>query len=94
MMTDEELDALIEELSGQLEKIPEDTRANPLSREQRKQKAVLRVKCNALGRMKEARVKGDLQKEVQAGIDYHLMVQFGHRHSFFLNFIKSQLHWF
>ena len=93
-MTDEELDSLIKEFTEQLEQIPQEDRKHPLTKEQRTQRVMLRAKCEALNRIKEARGKGNFRKEVQASMDYNLLVQYGHKHPLLLNFIKSQMTWF
>ena len=94
-MTKEELEALIKEASEELDKLPDDPE-KPLTKKERARRAVLRAQLRTLDKMKEAKEKGNLQQEIQAGVDYALLTKYGEKHPFLMNFIKSQMtwHWF
>ncbi len=91
-MTDEELENLTQELSGQIEQLSDDPE-KPLVRKERKHKLVLQARRQALDRVKEARGKGDLNQEIKANIDYTLLTDYGEKNIFLYNFMKSRLYW-
>jgi len=91
-VTDEELENLTQELSGQIEQLSDDPE-KPLVRKERKHKLVLQARRQALDRVKEARGKGDLNQEIKANIDYTLLTDYGEKNIFLYNFMKSRLYW-
>ena len=91
-MTDEELEALIQEVSEQIKQLPDGSETK-LSKEERKQKLMLQLRSEALKRIKTAKEKGSLNQEVRACMDYALLTQYGDKNPFLLNFIKSQIGW-
>ncbi len=91
-MTDEELEALIKEVSEQIDKLSDPEK--PLSKEERKQKLLLQVEGEALEKIRTAREKGSIQQEIRASIDYALLKQYGKKSLFLMNFFKSQMTWF
>jgi hypothetical protein len=92
-MTDEELETLIQEVSEQVKKLPEE-REKPLSKEERKQKTMLQLEGEILQKIKTAREKGSLNQEIRACVDYSLLKQYGKKNFFLMNFFKSQMTWF
>ena len=91
-MTDEELAALINDIDEQIKQLPEDD-DKPLSKEERKQRALLQAKSRALHRIKETKESGNLHQEARACMDYALLEQYGHKNLFLLNFMRSQFRW-
>ena len=89
-MNDDELEKLIREVSeqlGQLTARPE----NSLSRQERRKKVLLQARGAALDRIKQAKEKGSLNQEVKACLDYALLTEYGEKHPFLMNFMKSQI---
>ena len=91
-MTDEELETLQLEVSGQIEKLP-DTPEDQLSYKEKRHRAVLHAKKQALDRLKKAREKGDVHREARAGLDYTLLKEYGERNIFLYNIMKARLSW-
>ena len=91
-MTDEELAVLIKEVEEQISRLP-DGDDKSLSKEERKQKALLQAKSRALHRIKETKESGNLHQEARACMDYALLEQYGHKNLFLLNFMRSQFRW-
>jgi hypothetical protein len=91
-MTDEELEKLIQEITGQMEQLPGPEKS--LNRKERKQKWLLELKLEALNKIKEAKKKGSLQQEMKASVDYTLLVNYGEKHPLLINYIKSQAGWY
>jgi len=91
-MTDEELDNLMQEVSGQIAQLTGDPE-KPLDRAERKRKYVLQSRRSALDSIKEAREKGNVNQESKACIDYALWTEYGERHWLLFNLMKSQTWW-
>ena len=72
MMTNEELEALIQETTEKLERLSADTE-KPLTKKERNQKVLLRLQSEALKKIKAAKEKGSVQQEARAGMDYALL---------------------
>jgi len=91
-MTDEELDKLTQELSGQIEQLPDDPE-KPMNRAERKHKLVLRARHQALEQVRAAKEKGNINQEVKACLDYGLITEYGERNIFLYNLMKARLCW-
>ena len=91
-MTDEELEALIQETTEQIDKLSDDPE-KPLTKQEKNRKLVLQLQREALKKMKTAKEKGNLQQEVRAGMDYALLTKYGEKHPFWMSFLKSQSGW-
>ncbi len=91
-MNDEELVALIQEIKEQIEALSDPEKS--LSKEERTRKVILQMKRDTLERIKSAKEKGNLQQEIRAGMDYTLLCNYGEKHPFLMNFIKSQIGWY
>jgi hypothetical protein len=89
-VTAEELDKLMKDISGELEKLADDPE-NPLSRSERKHRSVLQARHAALERIKAAKEEGNFGKETQASLDYGLLTEYGERHPLLFNFVRSQV---
>jgi hypothetical protein len=89
-MTDEELETLLTEMSEQISQLSAKTEKT-LSRQERKKKAILQLKCEALDKLKKAREKHNLNQEVRASMDYALLCEYGEKHPLWMNYMKSQM---
>lgn len=89
-MTDEELDRLIREISGDIEQLAEDPE-NPLSRKERRHKLVLRARRQALEKIKEAKEKGNTNQEVKANLEYTLLTEYAEKNILLYNLMKARL---
>jgi hypothetical protein len=91
-VTGEDAEKLISEISAELEQLGDDEE-KPLSRAERKHRAVLSARKEALERLKAAIAEGDFSKETRASLDYGLLTEYGERHFLLFNFVKSQVGW-
>lgn len=91
-MTDEEIDALIQEMSEELDAFPDDPE-NPLTKKEKNRKLVLELRKQTMQKVKAAKEKGNLQQEVKACVDYTLLTQYGEKHPFWMSFLKAHLGW-
>jgi hypothetical protein len=89
-MTDEELERLTEEITGQLAELT-DTPDKPLSKEDRKKQYLLKAKQRALEKIKTARESGSARQEVRAQMDYALLNEYGHRNWILYNLARSRM---
>ncbi len=89
-MNVKELDKLIETISGELEKLAENPEES-LSRAEKKHRSVLRARKAALEETKAAMEEGNLNKEIQASLDYGVLTEYGERHPLLFNFVRSQM---
>lgn len=87
-----EIEALIQEISGKVEAMP-DGEKTPLTKQERRRKLVYQLECEALQRIKDAKEKGRLGQEVRASMDYSLLTKYGEKHPLWMGFLKSQM-WF
>ena len=91
-MTEEELDNLTQEISREIERLPDDPE-KPLGRKEKKHRLVLRARRQALDKIKEAKEKGDFNREIGANMDYALLTEYGEKNVFLYNFMKARLSW-
>jgi hypothetical protein len=91
-MTDEELAGLMQEISEEIEGLPE-SNEKPLTSRERKHKLVLRARKQALEKVKEAREKGSISGETKAALDYVVLTEYGEKNIFLYNFMKARLSW-
>ena len=87
-MTDEEIDALIKEVSGELDKLA-DNPEKPLTGKERSHRRVLQLRREALKKIQVTRETGSLQQEVKAIADYNLLTEYGDR-PFLLHLMKAR----
>ena len=88
MLTDEQITALIQELSGEIDQLDEGPDKR-LTGKERSRKRLLHLRREALKKIQTVRQKGSLLQEVRAIMDYDLLTQYGNR-PFLLNFIKAR----
>ena len=67
-MTDEELERLMQEVSGQIGQLSE-VPGKPLTKE-KKRKMVLQLQMETLKRIRAAKERGDWQQEIKDSLDY------------------------
>jgi len=91
-LTEEELDKLAQEISGEIGQIS-DNPEKPLNRKERKHKLVLRARRQALDRVKAAKGKGDFNQEIRANLDYALLTEYAEKNVFLYNLMKARLIW-
>jgi hypothetical protein len=91
-MTDEELAGLMQEISEEIEGLPESDE-EPLTRRERRHKLVLRARKQALEKVKEAREKGSINGEAKAVLDYALLTDYGEKNIFLYNFMRARVNW-
>ena len=91
-MIDEELETLRREVSGDLEQLS-DIPEEQLNPKERKHRAVLRARKQALDRLKKARDEGNVHQENKASLDYALLTEYGERNIFLYNFMRARLYW-
>lgn len=89
-MTDEELNKLTREISGDIEQLAEDPE-NPLSRKERRRKLILRARRQALEKVKEAKEKGNINQEVKANLEYSLLTEYAEKNILLYNLMKARL---
>jgi len=89
-MTNEEVETLIKETSEQIDQLPDDPEKS-LSKEERNRKVWLQLKLQTLQKIQVTKEKGSLHQESRACMDYALLVEYGEKHPFLMNFIKSQM---
>ena len=89
-MTNEELETLIKETSEEIDQLPDDSK-KPLSKKEKNHKVWLQLKLQALNKIKVTKEKGNLYQESRACMDYALLVEYGEKRPFLMNFIRSQM---
>jgi hypothetical protein len=88
-VTEEELDMLTQELTRRIEQLPDDS-ARTLNHKERRHKLVLRARRQALERIKEAKERGDLNREARASLDYGLLTEYGEKNILLYNLMKAR----
>lgn len=89
-MTEEELDRLTQEISGDIEQLADDPE-KPLSRKEKRRKLVLRARRQALEKVKEAKEKGNTNQEVKANLEYTLLTEYAEKNILLYNLMKARL---
>ena len=89
-MNEDELETLIKEVSEQLSQLTAQPEKS-LNKEDRRRKYLLEARSAALDRIKQAKEKGSLNQEVKACLDYALLTEYGEKHPFLMNYMKSQM---
>jgi len=91
-MTDEELENLTREISGEIAQLS-DKPEKPMSRKEKKRELVLRARHQALEKVKAAKENGNINQEIKANLDYALLTEYGEKNIFLYNFMKARLYW-
>lgn len=91
-MTNEELEKLQSELSGQIKQLA-DIPEGKITRTERKRLVVLQARKEALDKIKKARDDGSVNEEARAGLDYTIITKYGEKNIFLYNFMKARMSW-
>ena len=91
-MTDEELEALRQQIADQIKSLP-DTPGEQLDPRERWHRRVLRAKEQVLARIQKAREQGNINQGVKAGLDYAVLDKYGERNIFLYNIMKARQIW-
>ena len=91
-MTDEELEALQQQITDRIKSLPA-TPDEQLTLKERRYRRVLRAKQQVLARIQKAREQGNINQEVKAGLDYAVLDKYGERNIFLYNLMKARQIW-
>ena len=91
LMTDAELQKLIQDVCESIDSLPKSDK--PLSKEERKRKAVLLLKKDVLGKIKEAREKNEKDNELYNTMVYGLLTTVGEKNLYLASLLKSNIRW-
>ena len=89
LMTDEEIQQTIQELSESIDKLSNSDK--PLTKEERRHKNILLLRKETLQKIMEARKNNDLHREAMHAIDYGLLTTIAEKHPFVTQLIMSKL---
>ena len=90
-MTDEELQEEIRDISESIANLPESDKS--LSEEEKRRRAVLLLKKDILGKIKDAREKNDKNAELHHSMVYGLLTSWGEKHPYLMSLVQSSLRW-
>jgi len=90
-MTDEELQKEIQNVSESIDNLskPDD----PLSKEERRHRAVLLLKKDILDKIKDAKGKNDKNAELHHSMVYGLLTSWGEKHPYLMSLVQSSFRW-
>jgi len=91
IMTDEELQRAIQEVSKELDKLS--NREKPLTKKEKRHRQILSLQKETLQKIKEARAKNDTIQERALTIDYGLLTSMAEKHPFLTGFLRSKFKW-
>ena len=91
IMTDEDIQKAIQEVSESLDNLPKAD--DSLSGEERRRRAVLLLKKDILGKIKDAREKNEKDKELHNTMVYGLLTSWGEKHPYLMALVQSNLRW-
>ena len=91
-MTEEELEEQLKKTAARIAELTE--QEQPLTKQQRNFRHMLRLQENALQRIKDARARHDQQTEIRAGIDFAVYRQYEKRHPFIVYLAKARTRWY
>ena len=77
-MTDEELEKLAQEISGELERLDIDP-GSPPGRDDDKHTRVLKARKKAIDNIKTAKEKGNIDREAKACLEYAIITEYAER---------------
>jgi RPA family protein len=87
-MTDEELEQEMQNLS---ENIDELSKADSLTKQEKRRQHILELKKETLERIKQAREKKNQSQEVKLSMDYALLEEYGEKHPLLLHLARIKL---
>jgi len=88
MITDEELQRTMQELSDSIDKLSDPDK--PLTKEESRRQQVLLLKKATLEKIKEAKAKKNFNQELAHTITYGVLTSFGEKHPLFLYFLQTK----
>ncbi len=91
MMTVEEIQQVIKELEGDLDKLSK--LKEPLPKQEKRQKRLLLLKKDTLCKIKEAREQGDDRRELNQTVRYGLLNSWVAKYPFLMRSIMSKIGW-
>ena len=87
-MTDEDLEQEMQKLS---ENIDELSKADSLTKQEKKRQNLLELKKETLERIKQAKEKKNQSQEIKYTMDYALLEEYGEKHPLLLHFARIKL---
>jgi len=87
-MTDEDLELEMQKLS---ENIDELSKADSLTKQEKRRQNLLESKKEALERIKQAKEKKNQSQEIKYTMDYALLEEYGEKHPLLLHFARIKL---
>ena len=78
VMTDQELEETIKEISESLDKLFDSE--EPLTKDEKRHRRMLQARKHLLRSIKKAREKGDRNAEVRTNVEYSLLTWIGEKH--------------
>jgi len=91
IMTDEELEQTIQEVSEELDKLYNSDQ--PLTKAEKRHRQILSLQKQILQEIKEARAKNDTIQERNLAVDYGLLISMGEKHPFLTGFLRTRFKW-
>ena len=91
VMTDQELQEEVRYVTESIDNLPESDKDQ--SKEERRHRDVLLVRKEMLGRIKQAREKGDKNLELQETMNYGLLTSWGEKHPYLMGLVRANLRW-
>ncbi len=91
MMTDEELQEAINDLSESINNLPKADKS--LSKEEKRRRQLLLLKKETLEKIKEAREKNQSDDESYNAMVYGLLTSWWGKHLYLMSLIKTRLRW-
>jgi hypothetical protein len=89
IVTEEELRRAMENVSENIEKLSD--HESELTKKEMRRRDVLLLKKETLQKIKEAKEKGDWNREMAHNMTYALLTAFGEKHPFLLHIMQSKL---
>jgi len=89
-MTDEELEKLTQEVSGQIEQVSGDPE-KPLDKAEMKHKRILEARRRALDRIKSAKERGNIDSEAKSCMEYAVITEYAEKNPFIFALIRAGL---
>jgi hypothetical protein len=91
-MTGEELEEQLQKTAARITELAQ--QEEPLTKQQKNFRHMLRLQQDALERIKAAKARGDQRTEIRAGIDYTVYREYEHRHPFIVFLVKARTRWY
>ena len=89
IMTDEELQQRIQEVSEGIDELSDPDK--PLTKKEKRRQQVLLLKKETLERIRLAKEKGDSNQELTLGMSYSLLESYGEKHPILLRIMSAKM---